>query len=654
MEKPAALRPFTLLSLVAVLFLPPLAGGPAPVTGRNPALGGTVPQLPGDALEGVAYLPLALGDSQPLFPGPEPLPSVPTPSPTSIEPGPTPSPVSSPAPAAHFPGEDCFGCHTRFKAAGTVFTDETARSVAPGARVSLVAPDGSKTVLETNARGNIAVPMVPDGVYLTKVGDITSRTWHHIPDQGSCNSCHILGGNASEERSKQLGDYHTRIPADNLCAHCHHFPASMSLGELMAPGVLNVASAPPSPPGSQVSIAGQTYSFDSSKYEIETVRPDIFAPGYFSMFDVILAVAERNGIAIEYEYDESRKTHFITKVNNIGGDFWYHFSYDTGSSAGNRREIQYTRSYRWDEALWRPGVWVRLVEGENLAEVKRQYSEEIERENTSGHLVPLVRFSINPSPYEGNPPGSGRVTVRRDFADVHVTAHGLRSPGYPSPYSKPFQPGVVTSLDVLLSLMDQGKLDVVTSVFYSHFNDNFIDSYYVVELGFPDVGAAHASGRQGFVYTTGNGTPNRLPNNADRKFHITCDISVIHAPDFSYWHWIELGNPYYESENPTGAQDRAIEEDYDAIGRGFNLHSPHPDPSGRMVRVRYNVLEPGAVKLTVHDDLGRQVTVLYDGFAANVGVHELAWTPDALPSGTYYIKMQYEDHEQVRSVAVGD
>ncbi|MEO0249554.1 MAG: carboxypeptidase-like regulatory domain-containing protein [candidate division WOR-3 bacterium] len=457
----------------------------------------------------------------------------------------------------HQPGEDCFKCHSEFQVAGTVFSDATGKQTQPGVPVSLIKEDGGEIVLgATNANGNIASSSVPNGRYLMRVSALTSRTWHAIPGQGSCNTCHIVGGNGSSVRTKAFPPYHTRIPSDNDCAHCHHFPASMSLAQLKTLGVLNAASQPPPLPGSQVEIAGRVFSFNPADYNITTVRPDIFAPGYFSMFDVILAVAERNGIPLTYHYDESCKTHFITSINGAKDDYWYHFSYDAGS--GNAAELNNRRANRWDEALWRPGVWIKVVRGENVAELKREYQEEIRREETYGHIIPSVRISLNPSSYRGNPPESGRISVSRDYSNVQVTAHNLRATGYPSPYSKPFQPGVVTSLDILLSLKDQGKLDVVTPVFYTHFAQHYIDSYYVVALGFPGIGVAHASGRHGFVYITENGTFDQLPNNAARTFHITCDISVLHAPDFSYWRWAELGNPYYESAEPNEQMGRSL------------------------------------------------------------------------------------------------
>jgi hypothetical protein len=234
---------------------------------------------------------------------------------------------------------------------------------------------------------------------------------------------------------------------------------------------------------------------------------------------------------------------------------------------------------------------------------------------------------------------------------VIVTAHDLRATGSATPNSKPFQPGVVTSMDLLLSLRDQGRLNVVTGVFYSYFAQNYIDSYYVVELGFPGVGVAHSSGRQGFVYVTENGAFNRLPNGANNLLHMTSDINVIHAPDFSYWRWIELGNPYYESKEPvTSVEEGSVNEDFAAINRGFNLHEPYPNPFNGTLQITFNIFEPGEVSVSVFDVVGKEVARLFCGRIGNLGVDRLSWNPSGLASGTYYLRLRHNRHEQVRRV----
>ena len=156
---------------------------------------------------------------------------------------------------------------------------------------------------------------------------------------------------------------------------------------------------------------------------------------------------------------------------------------------------------------------------------------------------------------------------------------------------------------------------------------NYLQSYYVVELGFPTIGSAHASGRQGIVYVTENGNFFNLPNNANRTFHITSDIAVLHAPDFSVWRWIELGNPYYEDELPTSIQNPTIAEDYDALPLGFNLHAPYPNPFNSNLNLSFNIFEPNNTNIEIIDALGRKIITIYDDYVQNIGVHKLIWEP---------------------------
>ena len=541
--------------------------------------------------------------------------------------------------AGHNSGMNCFQCHNEYALAGTVFTDSNAMDVVAGTEINLIAPDG--TVIpagQTNPDGNIAVDSMAPGRYLMNVGNSTSRTWHSIPGQGSCNTCHMGGGNASAQRTLKFSDWHTRVPDDNNCSHCHYYPQTMQYNKLICQRVINTAAFVPPVPQSYVVIQNQNYLFDPSQCSITSVRPDIFAPGYFSAFDVILAVCQQQSIPVEYYWDSTRKTHFITKINNATNDFWYHWSYDIFT--GTNSELNYKRANRWDELLWRPGMWIKIVVGENLTAIKAEYLDEINRENALGHVIPDVKIQLNPSNYNGSPPGSGRITVTRQFSNIRITPHNKRSTGYPGPYPKPFQPGVVTSMDILYSLMDSLLLDSVNAAFYTHFNRNYIGSFYVVAMGFPGVGLAHSSGRQGFVYITENGSFTALPNGADSKMHVTSDIHVIHAPDFTYWRWIELGNPYYE-DNPAGL-NQSITEDMERYSEGFNLYGPVPNPSVGEVEVAYNIFCPGHhATIAVYNQRGKKTAVLYDEVAPNLGVQRIKWNAGNLAAGVYFIRMDY-------------
>ncbi|MCZ7557724.1 MAG: hypothetical protein M5R41_15100 [Bacteroidia bacterium] len=524
--------------------------------------------------------------------------------------------------AQHHPGEGCVDCHANLALGGTVFVSNDGGGTSEGAAISLVREDGSRIILPaSDGDGRIFSPSLDSGRYLMRLGAIRSRSWHTLPAQRNCNSCHIPGGNPEGMRSKRLPSLHTEIPADNSCLPCHHYPASMNLAQLVTPGTLNATAIRPATQSSAVVIRGNTYTFDPADYRIQTLRPDIFAEGHYSLFDVLIAVARRNGHSVALHWDADCMTHFIDSVDGIAGDFWYHFSYDAGSGTAN--ELQHRRQIRWDELLYQPGAWVRLVVGEAVSELKQEYREEIQRQRQYGHMIPQVRIAINPSNYHGNPPESNRITVTRNWRDVTVSAHDLRAEGSDSLYRSPFQPGVVTAMDVLFSLRAQGLLDVVGTAYFTHLAGKVMESYRVRSLGFPDAGLAHASGRQGFVYTTGNGSFTRLANDADAKQHVHADIHVIHAPDFAVWRWIELGNPFYETETPTGLDE--VLADYEARDRGFRLQRPWPQPSSAAVNISCNIFEAGSFVIDIVDVAGRRIALLHDGPIDHVGVHRFIW-----------------------------
>jgi hypothetical protein len=172
-------------------------------------------------------------------------------------------PRKSRAQLAHNPGQICSSCHHDYRLAGTVFADKSASRGQAGVGVSAVGEDGIEIpVGSTDSSGNLAAGSSPAGLFLIRVGNIMSRTWHALPGQGICNGCHARDGNPSALSTRTLPELHTRIPSDNNCAHCHHFPASMSYAMLATTGVLAVAPPPAAAPVSQVDFLGRVCTFD--------------------------------------------------------------------------------------------------------------------------------------------------------------------------------------------------------------------------------------------------------------------------------------------------------------------------------------------------------------------------------------------------------
>ncbi len=62
-----------------------------------------------------------------------------------------------------------------------------------------------------------------------------------------------------------------------------------------------------------VKVGGNRFEFDPT--QVETVRPDLFNPGYFSMFDVLVHLDKQGDIELEYHFDESMNTYIIDALN---------------------------------------------------------------------------------------------------------------------------------------------------------------------------------------------------------------------------------------------------------------------------------------------------------------------------------------------------
>ncbi len=122
----------------------------------------------------------------------------------------------------------------------------------------------------------------------------------------SCTECHTdfkLAGTVFTDSSASVTSATATVHLISQEGYLTELNPSDAYGNIHE---LKLAAYIPEISGSQVNIGGQTFSFDPSEFSISTIRGDIFAPGYFSMFDVILAVAEKNDISIEYEFDSTR------------------------------------------------------------------------------------------------------------------------------------------------------------------------------------------------------------------------------------------------------------------------------------------------------------------------------------------------------------
>ena len=246
------------------------------------------------------------------------------------------------------------------------------------------------------------------------------------------------------------------------------------------------------------------FSFDASK--IQSARPDIFQQGYFSLFDILLYLDRQGDIALDYHFDDAMDTHVVDAINSKKG-WWYQAHYSAGWFENN--------VFRMDMYPYKDGTTIRMS-GENerrLVNVYRTFQEEVVRLESNGGNIIIPEVTIRSH------------EVKKNFYDVVVVPHDVRS--------DVLKPGVVTALDILLSLAERGELSLLKLTWYEGIDGaDPVDSYWVEQID-----EAEAFGRCGFVYETG---PTVFPGSAGSHIHIPSDTRVIVSPEYALWFWICL------------------------------------------------------------------------------------------------------------------
>jgi len=254
-----------------------------------------------------------------------------------------------------------------------------------------------------------------------------------------------------------------------------------------------------------VQIAGSgTVLFDAG--QVQTVRPDIFAEGHVSLFDVLVQLDQQGDIDMAYHWDAEMDTHVIDRIDGKE-NWWYEAYYSAGWPESN--------VFRMDMYPFKNGTTFRLVSTsqERLANIYDSFREEVVRRDRNGGQVIIPELDIR------SPAG------RWSFEDVHVTAHDIRR--------DLFQPGVITALDVLVSLAQQGEMSDLELTWYERIGHaEPVDSYWVSQIN-----SATAQGGCGFVYETG---PLAFSGFRGTHIHIPADARAIVSPEYALWFWICL------------------------------------------------------------------------------------------------------------------
>jgi hypothetical protein len=237
--------------------------------------------------------------------------------------------------------------------------------------------------------------------------------------------------------------------------------------------------------------------------EIETVRNDIFKEGHFSLFDILIYLDSRGSIDMEYHFDEAMNTHIIDSINGKE-NWWYRAHYDGGWWENT--------VFRMDHYLIKEKTSIEIMQKEAsyINQIYDVYREEIERLNENNGKVIIPEVII-----EGK-------TDTIQFTDVEVQPHNLRS--------DIFQPDVITAIDVILTLGDEGNISYDLQWYDTVGTAGIVRSYYVQRIDDDE-----SYDRCGFVYEEGSYLFEGFQGN---HVHILSDIRVINSPEYEKWFWI--------------------------------------------------------------------------------------------------------------------
>lgn len=247
--------------------------------------------------------------------------------------------------------------------------------------------------------------------------------------------------------------------------------------------------------------------FAFNPLEVATTRPDIFAQGHFSVFDVLAHLGDKGWFPLSYHYDASLDTHVIDELD--GRMNWWYRTRSPGSWPA-------ISTFRMDMAPYKDGMVIKLTSQpeEYLGRIYNSFAEEILRKslNLGRVVIPEVRI--------------GTVV----HTNVPVSPHDFRT--------DVLQPGTMTALDVLLSLADQKKIDQLKLTWYSTLGDaDTADSFWVEQIGDGDgIYDGEASATTGtWVFETGSREFSGFKGN---QIHIPVDVRVIVSPEYMTWYWL--------------------------------------------------------------------------------------------------------------------
>jgi len=164
-----------------------------------------------------------------------------------------------------------------------------------------------------------------------------------------------------------------------------------------------------------------------------------------------------------------------------------------------------------DHFPYKPKMFIELykVHPNHLQKIYNTFTEEVQKiqSNNGSIIIPQVIIITEFNEY--------------NFRNVNVSAHNLRN--------DTLQNDVITAIDVIMSLGDQGKISYALT-WYGTVGAAEVNSYFIEQIN-----TSQAHGRCGFVYEVGDWDFSGFTGN---HIHIPSDIRIITSPQYAKWFWI--------------------------------------------------------------------------------------------------------------------
>lgn len=257
-------------------------------------------------------------------------------------------------------------------------------------------------------------------------------------------------------------------------------------------------------PEEKISISG-VGTFYYTPENISTLRKEIFKDGHFSVFDILFHLHNTNQIDMKYYFDESMNMYVIDSINDVN-NWWYEAYYDGGWPENN--------VFRMDHFPYKSKMTIKILPSSSskINKIYEEFKNEVDRikQNNGKIIIPTVIIR------------GTKDTLT--FSNIEVIPHNLRD--------DMFQEGVVTGIDVILTLNDLDLISYDLQWYDSIGSVEVVRSYWI-----DGINEDKARGRCGFVYELGSYHFSGFRGN---HIHLPLDTRVINSPEYGEWFWICL------------------------------------------------------------------------------------------------------------------